>query len=75
MHLLDRFSLTASVCNNVSLYISVLLQIKMEQQRVQLENSLKEINEVKRKLQQNVSEVSNHNIRSGNNEIDTDYEI
>lgn len=29
----------------------------MEQQRVQLENALKEINEVKRKLQQNVSEV------------------
>lgn len=47
----------------------------MEQQRVQLEIALKEINEVKRKLQQNVSEVSNHNIRSGNNEIDTDYEI
>lgn len=47
----------------------------MEQQRVQLENALKEINEVKRKLQQNVSEVSNHNIRSRNNEIDTDYEI
>lgn len=47
----------------------------MEQQRVQLENALKEINEVKRKLQQNVSEVSNHKIRSGNNEIDTDYEI